>query len=166
MSDVSNTYYEGQAFIGYGSQLFVGDGASPETFEAVADVETITPGAMTTGTVQKTHLRSPQAHHEKLATIRDSGPFTLTGNWRPTHQSQSNAGGGTSAFQAAGGLMGLWRNRTERNMKIVLSDGTPGTEWPFRGVVTQFQPGQIGLDAKVNFTCEITPLTDFSANLP
>jgi hypothetical protein len=165
MADVSNTFYEGQAFIGYGSQLLVGDGASPESFEAVADIESITFGEMSTAVVTKTHLRSPEGHQEKLAALRDSGPFQLTGNWRPTHQSQSNVGGGSTAF-ASGGLIALWRNRTERNMKIILSDGTPGTELPFRGVVTKFQPGVIGVNEKVNFTAEITPLRDFSAFLP
>jgi len=165
MADVSNTFYEGQAFVGYGTQWFVGDGASPETFEAVADIETIQFGEMSTSVVEKTHLRSPAAHREKLAAIRDSGAFVMTGNWRPAHQSQSKAGGGTSAF-ATGGLIALWINRTERNMKLVLSDGTPGTEMPFRGVITKFQPGQIGVNEKVPFTAEVTPLTDFSSNLP
>lgn len=165
MADVTNTYYAGQAFVGYGSQLLVGNGASPEVFEAIADIESITPGAMTTNVVEKTHLRSPDAHKEKLATIRDSGPFTLQGNWRPTHQSQSNAGGGTGPF-LTGGLVALWRNRSERNFKIVLSDGSPGSEWPFRGVVTKFQPGVIGVDAKVPFTAEITPLQAFDSALP
>lgn len=166
MADVTDTYYAGDAFIGYGSQLMVGqDDGSPETFVAVADITTITPGDMSTAIVDKTHLRSPEAHREKLAALRDSGPFTLTGNWRPLHGSQSNAGG--DGFDAAsGGLMGLWRQRLERNFKIVLSDGSPATEWPFRGVVTRFQPGEIGVDDKVNFTAEITPLSDFSADLP
>jgi len=165
MGDVTDTYYEGEAFHGYGSQLLVGDGGSPETFEAIADVLSITPGDMTTAVIQKTHLRSLEAHHEKLAGLRDSGPFTITGNWRPKHQSQSNAGGGSGAF-ASGGLIYLWRTRAERNFKIVLSDGSPATELPFRGVVTKFQPGEIGVDDKVSFTAEITPLGDFSADLP
>lgn len=166
MSNVTDTYYAGDAFHGYGSQLLVGqDDGSPETFVAVADVAEITPGDMTTAVIEKTHLRSPEAHREKLAGLRDSGPFTIMGNWRPTHGSQSNAGGdgfGTSG----GGLIGLWRQRIERNFKIVLNDGSPATEWPFRGVITKFQPGTIGNDDKVNFTAEITPLSDFSADLP
>jgi hypothetical protein len=165
MADVTGTFYEGQAFIGYGSQLMVGNGASPETFEAIADIETITPGAMSTAVVTKTHLRSPAAHQEKLAALRDSGPFTITGNWRPTHESQSRTGGGSGSF-TSGGLMALWISRAERNFKIVLSDGTPGTEWPFRGSVTNFTPGAIGVNEKVTFTAEITPLTDFSSFLP
>jgi hypothetical protein len=164
MANVTDTYYSGDAFVGYGSQLLVGqDDGSPETFVAIADVLSITPGDMTTAVVQKTHLRSPDAHHEKIATLRDSGPFTITGNWRPAHGSQSNAGG--DGF-TSGGLIALWRTRAERNFKIVLSDGSPATEWPFRGVVTKFQPGEIGVEDKVPFTAEITPLEDFSADLP
>jgi hypothetical protein len=161
MADVTDTYYEGGAFHGYGSQLLVGQDDSPETFVAIADVAEITPGDMTTAVIEKTHLRSPEAHREKIAGLRDSGPFTITGNWRPAHGSQSNVGGDGMDI----GLVGLWRTRAERNFKIKLTDDDT-TEWPFRGVVTKFQPGTIGADDKVNFTAEITPITDFSADLP
>jgi len=164
MSDVTGTYYNGEAVTGYGAELLVGQGgASPEAFAAIADIETITPGDMTTNVITKTHLRSPEAHQEKLAGLRDSGPFSITGNWRPNHGSQSNAGG--DGF-TSGGLVALWRKRTEANFKIVLPFGSPGLEWPFRGVVTKFQPGEITGDAKIPFTAEITPLGDFSAALP
>src|SRR3954470_10398146 len=94
MSDVTDSYYAGEAFDGYGSQLLVGqDDGSPETFVAVADVEMITPGEMKTDVFEKTHLRSPSAHKEHKAGLRDSGPFQLKGNWRPGHGSQSTAGG-------------------------------------------------------------------------
>jgi Lambda phage tail tube protein, TTP len=164
MSDVTDLYYPGEAFTGYGVQLLVGQGgASPEAYVAIADLESITPGEMSTNVIEKTHLRSPEAHREKLAGLRDSGPFALAGNWRPTHGSQSNAGG--DGF-TDGGLIYLWRTRKEANFKITLTDGSPGTEWPFRGVVTKFQPGEIVGDNKVGFTAEITPLGDFSADLP
>jgi len=164
MADVTDTFYAGEAFIGYGSQFMVGqDDGSPETFVAVADVMQIQPGEMTTAVVQKTHLRSPDRHHEKLATLRDSGAFALSGNWRPKHGSQNNAGG--DGF-TGGGLISLWRNVSERNMKIVLADGSPATEWPFRGVVTKFQPGTIGLEEKVDFSAEVTPLQAFDSDLP
>jgi hypothetical protein len=162
MANVTDTYYEGDAFHGYGSQLMVGQGDSPETFVAIADIEEIQPGDMSTAVIEKTHLRSPEAHREKLAGLRDSGPFTIMGNWRPTHGSQSNAGGDGHTL----GLVGLWRTRAQKNFKIVLSDGSPSTEWPFTGFVSKFQPGTIGKDDKVNFTAEITPISDFSAALP
>jgi hypothetical protein len=242
MADITNSYYPGDAFTGYGSQLLVGQGEpTDETFVAIADLTEITPGDMTTAIVDKTHLRSPEAHREKLAALRDSGPFALTGNWRPMHGSQSNAGG--DGF-TSGGLIALWRTRAERNFKIVIPTGTPGApialttltqaaglatatagaahglvngaivtiggatpagyngthtvtvttttaftfpvspglaspatgtitavptdalEWPFRGVVSKFQPGTIGVDDKVPFSAEVTPLQDSSAALP
>jgi len=164
MADVTDTYYPGEAFTGYGVQLLVGQGgASPQMFVAIADLESITPGDMSTDVIEITHLRSPEAHREKTAGLRDSGAFALTGNWRPTHGSHSNAGG--DGF-TNGGLIALWRTRAEAMFKIVLTDGSPGTEWPFRGVVTKFQPGEISGDAKVTFSAEITPLGDFSADLP
>lgn len=165
MPNVSNTYYEGEAIHGYGAQLFVGNGVSPEVFEAIADIESITPGDMSTAVIEKTHLRSPFAHREKMAGLRDSGPFTIVGNWRPKHESQSNAGGGTGSF-VSGGLVAMWIARTTHNFKIGIADSSPATEWPFRGIVTKFQPGEIGVDDKINFTAEITPVSDFSASLP
>lgn len=175
MADVTDTYYPADTAIhGYGAQLLVGDGATPtEGFQAIALVSVITPGEMTTEVIDRTHLRSPEAHHEKMAGLRDSGAFSFEGIWSPKDESQSNAGGGTGSF-TDGGLAFLWRTRQERNFKIVLNDGdaaalpTPiaPTEWPFRGVVTRFQPGAIGIDDKINFTGEITPLQDFSADLP
>lgn len=171
MADVTDTFYPGEAIVGYGAQLLVGqDDGSPETFVAIADVMSIQPGAMTTAVIDKTHLRSPEAHREKMAGLRDSAAFTISGNWRPEHGSQSNAGG--DGF-TNGGLVALWRTRAERNFIIQLPKsggnvvtGSPGVEWPFRGVVTNFTPGAIGLDDKVGFTAEITPLQDFSAALP
>lgn len=164
MANLKDTYYEGDAFHGYGSQLLVGDGTSPEVFWAIADVVSITPGDMSTAVIEKTHLRSTEAHREKIAGLRDSGPFTVQLNWRPTHESQSNTGG-LGAF-VSGGLVKFWRDRTVKNWKIVLSDGSPGTEWPFTGFVSKFQPGEIGADDKVSATVEITPTGDFSADLP
>ena len=165
--DVTDTFYPSEGFNGYGSQLMVGNGASPEVFEAIAFVDSITPGDMSTAVIDRTHLRSPEAHREKLAGLRDSGPFSVKGAWVPTNRSQSNAGvgSGTGPF-AAGGLVAHWRDRLTRNYKIVLSDGSPATEWPFRGFVSKFQPGEISGDNKVDFSAEFTPVADFSADLP
>jgi hypothetical protein len=172
MGDVTNTYYAGEAFIGYGAQLLVGlDDGSPETFVAVPDIEKITMGDMTTGVVQKTHLRSPGRHHEKLATLRDSGPIVLMGNYRPSHGAHKQVGG--DGFDADHSLLSLWRNVTENNFELRLPDATAaagspdaGIVLPFRGVVTKYQIGELGLDQKVPFTCEITPLQDYSGSLP
>ena len=165
MADVSNTFYNSEGFIGYGSQWFVGmDDGSPETFVAVAQVDTIAFGDMTAGIVNKTHLRSPGRAHEKIATIRDVGPFTMTGTLNMAHGSLNNAGG--DGFDPPGGLIALHRNLTERNMKIVLSDGSPGTELPFRGVISRLNLGTVGLEELVKFTADVQPLGDYTAALP
>ena len=165
MANRSNTFYALDAAIhGYGAQIMVGNGASPEVFEAIAGVTSIQPGEMSTADILRTHLRSPDSHQEHMPGMRDSGPFTLTGTWLPTEQSQSNAGGGTGAF-ASGGLIALWRARTTHNFKIVLND-TDTTEWPFRGYVAGFQPGEIGIENKIDFTATIQPTEAYDADLP
>lgn len=166
MSDRTGTFYAlDSALQGYGGQLLVGDGASPEGFEAIAGISSIKPGEMSTEDGKRTHLRSPDAHHEHMPGLRDSGPFELMGRWLPTEQSQSNAGGGSGAF-ASGGLIALWRARTTHNFKIILNDGV-NTEWPFRGYVSKFQPGEIGIgpDA-IDFTAGVQPTEAYDADLP
>jgi hypothetical protein len=169
VTDATDLFYPSEGINGYGAQIEVGDGGSPEVFEAIAFVKTITPGEMSTGVYERTHLRSPDAHKEKGAGLRDSGPFVITGTWVPTNQSQSNTGGGTGPF-TSGGLVALWRGRAQHNFKIILNDGigSPaiGTEWPFRGIVTKFQPGQISGDNDIDFTAEFTPVQAYDAALP
>lgn len=165
-TDRTDTFYAVDGAIhGYGAQLMVGNGASPEAFEAIAGVVTITPGAMTTADIKRTHLRSPDAHEEHMAGLRDSGAFTVAGVWLPTEESLSNAGGGSGAF-ASGGLVALWRGRATHNFKIVLNDGSPATEWPFRGYVSQFQPGAISNTDKIDFTAAFMPTQAYDASLP
>jgi hypothetical protein len=168
MANRTDTFYAAEAAIhGYGAQLEVGNGSSPtETFQAIAGVISITPGAMNTEDINRTHLRSPDAHHEHMPGLRDSGAFTCEMIWLPTDESQSLAGGGSVAF-TGGGLVDMWKNRTIHNFKIVLyDDGSPSIEWPFRGYVSQFQPGQIGVADKINATVSFQPTEDFSADLP
>ncbi len=162
MANVTGTYYAGDAFIGYGAELRVGqDDGSPETFVAVADVTVITPGDMTTGVVEKTHLRSPDRHKEKIATLRDSGAFSISGNYRPQHGSHTVAGG--DGFAADRSLVSLWRDVTEANFEIELpiDAGSPAIVLAFRGVVTKYQIGALGVETKVDFTAEITPLSAY-----
>ena len=173
--DRTNTFYAAEgAMHGYGWQLMVGDGASPEGFEAIAGIVTITPGAMNTDDIDRTHLRSPDAHKEHMPGLRDSGAFTCEGIWLPNEESQSNAGNtdspGTGSF-VGGGLVAHWRDRQTRNYKLVggvdaSSPVTPLLEWPFRGYVSQFQPGSITNADKINFTASFQPTQAYDASLP
>jgi hypothetical protein len=166
-------FYSARGWIGYGAQLLVGSavgGPSPDgspdedTYSVIGYVKSITPGEMTSNIIDRTHLRSIGAHREKIVGLRDSGPFSCEMEWLPDEESQSNAGGGAGAF-ASGGLMDMWRNREERNFRIVLAD-EDATEWDFVGAISRFQPGEIGLEDIVTATVEITPLSDSTQFLP
>lgn len=165
MPDLTDQFYAAEGIHGYGTQWEIGDEGSPEVFEAVPYVKRITPGDMTTAVLDKTHLRSPAAHREKKAGLRDSGPFAIELIYHPRHESQSVEGGGSGAF-AAGGLFYMWINRLEKNMKLVLADGSPATELPFRGFISKCQIGEIGEDNIIPLMVEVTPLQDYSASLP
>lgn len=167
--DRTDTFYSAaDAIHGYGSQLMMGDGSSPEQFEAIATLVNITPGQMMTEDIDRTHLRSPDAHKEHMPGMRDSGAFQAAGIWLPQEQSQSNAGGGTGPF-ATGGLVAKWRERQVHNFKIVvmLAAGSPAAiEWPFRAYVSQFQPGAISTTDKIDFTAGFQPVEAYDADLP
>jgi tail tube protein len=163
MADVTGTFYAGDAFIGYGAEIRVGQATgSPQNFVAIPDITTITPGDMTTGIVDITHLRSPDRHREKKGTIRDSGPFRLEGNYRPEHGAHKTSGG--DGFSSTHSLVSLWRDVTETDFEIELpaDAGSPAIVLEFRGVVSMYQIGQVTVDQKTPFTCEITPLRAYT----
>jgi len=156
------TEYESAATEWAGSTLSVGDGASPESFTDIAELTKITFGAMTTGKIPVTHLLSPNAHVERIPGLRDTADFGIEGNWLPGDNTQSNQSG-----TGAGGLVYLARTRSVRNMKITLGNsGSPAIEWPFRGFVSSFKPGDAMIGNAKTFTGAITPSKDIAAALP
>lgn len=164
MSNVTDTFYASEGNIGYGAQWLIGqDDGSPETFVAVAQIGSIKLGAMKAGIINKTHLRSPGRAHEKIATIRDVEAFTMTGTLNLKHGSQNNAGG--DGF-TSGGLVALHRALTERNMKIIIPDGSPESEIEFQGVISSLDLGELSTENLQEFTCEVQPLADWTAGLP
>lgn len=167
MADRTDTFYAADGAIhGYGTQLMVGNGATPEVFEAIAALSSIKPGEMSTDDIKRTHLRSPDAHEEHMPGMRDSGAFECNGVWLPHEQSQSNAGGGSGPF-SGGGLIKMWRDRLIRNFKIVVfNDGSPSLDWAFRGYVSKFQPGEISTEKKVDFSASFMPVEAYDADLP
>jgi len=164
MADITGLYYSSEGNIGYGAELRVGqDNGSPETFVAIAQVDSIQFGEMSAPVVNKTHLRSPGRAHEKLATIRDFGPFTITGTLNMKHGSHNNAGG--DGF-TSGGLIAIHRNLTEHNFELEIPDGSPVTVLPFRGVISSLNLGELTLEGIQKFTAQVQPLQDYTAALP
>lgn len=164
MADITGLFYASEGNIGYGAEWRIGqDDGSPETMVAVAQVDTIQFGEMSAGILNKTHLRSPGRAHEKIATIRDMGPFTMTGTLNMGHGSQNNAGG--DGF-TSGGLIAIHRALEERNMEIEIPDGSPATVLPFRGVISSLNLGELSLEGIQKFTAVVQPLADYTADLP
>ena len=159
------TEYESSATEWAGSTLSVGDGSSsPEVFTDIAELTKISFGAMTTTKIPVTHLLSPNAHVEKIPGLRDTDDFGIEGNWLPDNVTQSNDAGSSGS---SGGLVYLARTRAVRNFKITLGNsGSPAIEWPFRGFVSNFKPGDAMIGNAKTFTGAITPSKDIAADLP
>lgn len=161
MADVTDTLYAGQAMIGYGAQFLVLQGSA--VYAAVPDVNSITPGDWTTNTIQKTHLRSTARHHELMATLRSTGAFAMSANYRPGHGAHQTEGG--DGFDATHNLPYLWVNVVENGFRISLpepaetvSPDTSGEVLSFTGVLTKYQIGSIELEEKIGVEMEVQPL--------
>lgn len=138
------------AFDGFGSLFQVGDGMSPETFTTIAELNSITPGKMSTSVLDVTHHQSPNDHTEQKPGLKSTAAFTIAGNYIPTDATQKNL---------ARGLAALWAGRTIANFQIVLADGSSTTLGPFVGFVSGLAIGDVAVSKEVPFTAEITPTT-------
>lgn len=170
--DVTNTEYAIATSVlpGMGTQWLIGDGASPEAFEAVAGVVSFNAGSSEAAEIPVTHLRSPGRTEETIAGMITLSPFTGLMRWLPTHQSQSYAGGGSGSF-ASGGLAKLKETGEIRTHKLRFSTagapGSPYLEMTFRGFVKDFSPAQnIEVDGVVGATVSIKPTQEFMSTLP
>lgn len=161
MADVTGTFYPAEdAIDGYGGQIEVGNGASPELFEAIAGVKSIKPGAGKTKDKDRTHLRSPGAHMEHAPGMRDHDAIQFTGVYLKGAQSLTTAGGGTGAF-AAGGLPALQAARTIHNFRIIANDGSPATALIIRGYVSEFSLDEIATEKDWGYNGAIQPTEDY-----
>ena len=159
MANVTGTFYANDGAIGYGAELAVGQGDSPETFTSIPVVMTITPGAMTTGVVDATHLRSPNRHREKKLTIRDSAEITMKSTYVPGHGAHKQAGG--DGFDADHNLIALWIACAENNFRITYPDALDNLEIDLRGGITTYHPGEITTEGLIPVDLGITPLRDY-----
>lgn len=161
MSDRTETFYAAEGgFIGYGAQLLVGAGDSPETFEAVFGVESITFPKTEFSDTDTTHLRSPNRHHEHRAGMRDTSEITITGIYNPSEQSLSSAGGGTGPFQG-GGLPVLAEDGNNRNFIVRLPIGSPAVELPIRGYIKGFSLNDLNTEDVVKYSLSLMPTQAF-----
>jgi len=164
MADVTGTFYENDTDIGYGTELMVGQGDSPETFASVKGVVSIKLGKLTNEKIRRTHLRSPNRAHEYTTGLADYDAIQVRVNWDPNHGSQS-AAGLTDGFTGVG-MLGLNISQATTNFKAVIPINGSPFEWPFAGKVISFDPPEINNDGLLEATFEIQPVSDYRGDLP
>jgi len=123
---------ESNAISSFGTLLLRGDGADPENFTPIAEVQDIKPPSLGADTEEVTHQGSTDGWKEYIVTLLDAGEVSFDINFIPTE----------ATHNASAGLMADFAARTKRNWKVVFPDGT---EWQFAAYVTAFEA-----DAPVN----------------
>ena len=110
-----------QGFVGIGTQLLRGDGASPEQFGLIAECKDITMGGKSVEFVDMTHQESDGEYREYKPTFKNSGDLNVKYNYI-----------GSNASQDA--LEDDFENKTLRNFKIVAPNSESST-WAFAAYV-------------------------------
>lgn len=149
-------YSAEEGFIGYGAQVLIGNGASPEQFEAVAGVKSVTMPETMFADTDLTHLRSPNRHKEHKAGMRDSTEMSVEGIYLPSEDSLTSTGGGTGAFQN-GGLPTLAEDGVNRNVVVRLPTGSPELEVEIRGYIKGFSLTNVGTEEVVGYKFSVMP---------
>lgn len=156
MADRTGTYYSAEgAVIGYGAQVLIGNGASPEVFEAVAGVKVVTMPETMFADVDTTHLRSPNRHKEHRAGIRDSSEMSVEGVNIFGEHSLTTAGGGSGPF-SAGGLPVLSGDGENRNIIVRFADDAT-SEVAIRGYIKGFSLTNVGTEEVVGYKFAVMP---------
>lgn len=126
MADVTDTFYAGDADIGYGSQFLVGQGdGSPETFTALSTVVEINLGGTETEVIDKTHLRSPNRKREKMAGLQDTQVITIRVRYDPASKHGGYKLAGGDGFDATHNMVYLANTATLNNFEARVGSGSP-----------------------------------------
>ncbi len=132
------------AVIGHGTILAFGNGASPESFTALAEVFSISGPSMARESPDASHMASPGAWREFISGMKDPGEITVECNHLP----------GNSTQDASTGVLSLFASGARTNWRMTFPDGSPPTVWEFLGVVTAFSP-TTPLDEKMTLSVTI-----------
>lgn len=76
MSDIQT-----EADIGFGTSLWMGNGATPEVFtEVMVELTDVNPPEITAGTTDATHHKAPGRFRQRIATLRDTSEVPISGH--------------------------------------------------------------------------------------
>lgn len=118
-----------------------------EAFTTVAEVTGIGGPGGSLELIDATHMESPSAFREYIASLRDSGELSVDLNFLPGNVGQR-------------GFRTDMVNGTRRNWQLVWTD-SPTTTWAFAGFVTGFEPSaaiddKLAASATIKVTGPIT----------
>jgi len=113
----------------YGTQLKLGDGASPEVFTVIAQVTSIGGPNLEMDALDVTAHDSTAGWREFIGGLLSGGEVSLEINYDPV--------GGT--HDASTGLIAELEGRTISNYQLVFPDAAT-TTWEFTALVTRFSP--------------------------
>lgn len=113
-----------------GTLLKMGDGASPEVFNTIAEVTNVDPPKLSAKMLDTTNHSSTGGWEEKLPGILSGGQVSFDINYIPTD----------STHGATTGLLKALKDRLLKNFKVVFPD-SPATTWTFAGYVSEFAAG-------------------------
>jgi len=129
-----------QALPAIGTLLQIGNGASPEVFNSIANIGDITgPGTSAAVVDVTSHTSVSAPWRSKIPTLLDAGDITLPLYVDPSSGAPATSGGYWGANFAAG-LGRLFANRGQSpgvpyNFKIIYIDGTTDE---FQGFITKY----------------------------
>lgn len=134
---------------GYGTILYRERPGSPGTFDVVEEIFNLGGPSESLETIDCSHLTSPGARREFIASLLDSGEMTFEANFLPQ-----------AAIQAA--CRGDLSNRTLRKWRVAYTDEAT-TTYEFNAFVTSWEPSaqvddRLSVSAAMKITSEITKL--------
>ncbi|MFA5388066.1 MAG: phage tail tube protein [Candidatus Paceibacterota bacterium] len=136
-----------QGSTGFGTLIKIGNGQSPETFNAIAEVKDINGPNMSQEFAEFTHQQSPSGFREYKPTFKNSGDITFKCNFLPDDTTQ---GFSTS------GLLKDFADQTLRNFQLLFPD-TGATLASFNAYVANIGPTSPMANAlELNVTLRIT----------
>lgn len=131
-----------EAQLGIGSELSMGNGASPEAFGTVSEVKAINFDGFQVEEVDTTHMQSPNRYREFKPTLKNSQSVTIESHFLSKDNPQKT-------------MKTNFENMAIIGWKLELPDGT---EFLWKGFVSNFVPGPVVVDnvVSLSFTIRIS----------
>jgi len=126
---------------GYGATLGIGNGATPPVYTVVAEVTALKGLKQSRDQIEATHLLSPGGYKEFIGGMKDFAALTAAINYVP-------GGAAETALLAAFG--------TQANKPYQITFPGGGT-WSFSGVMTEYAPGDLDPNKKMEASVTIKP---------